>query len=320
MTTESHTVPASDAQDARLSPGQLLREAREQRQLSQAEVAARLNLRVSLIRDLELDRFDQKTASTFTRGYLKSYAKLLGIPDEPIVAAYEGMAEQTPEYGHQMHSFSRRTSREASENRLRYASWLAFIVLAVGMFAWWWHQPAETPKTSNLDDTMRMLDSSTESLAPTTPAALPAADLVAEPASTTTAAVSGAEPTAPTAQPAEVTTEPESKTPEVAVTPAAETSVVLPKAEAPQAAEAVAGQLALTFKADCWLRITDASGKVLLEGLKKAGTQQVLDGKAPYLLVVGAPQALSLNFAGEPVDMSKFKTGQVARFTLPSKS
>ncbi|WP_409422453.1 RodZ domain-containing protein [Pseudaeromonas sp. ZJS20] len=316
MTTESHTVPASDAQDARPSPGLMLRTAREQRQLSQAEVAARLNLRVSLIRDLELDRFDQKTASTFTRGYIKSYAKLLGIPDEPIVAAYEAMAEQTPEYGHQMHSFSRRTSREASENRLRYASWLAFIVLAVGMFAWWWHQPAETPKTSNLDDTMRMLDSSTESLAPTASASLPVASAApaAEPVSAAQAAVSAAVSAAPAALPTAPVAAPTSAT----VAPA--------KAAAPVTVAETAGtapgdgQLALTFKADCWLRITDASGKVLLEGLKKAGAQQTLSGKAPYRLVVGAPQSLSLSFAGEPVDMSKFKNGQVARFTLPSKS
>ncbi|GAA4497711.1 RodZ domain-containing protein [Pseudaeromonas paramecii] len=313
MTTESHTVPASDDQDARPSPGLMLRSAREQRQLSQAEVAARLNLRVSLIRDLELDRFDQKTASTFTRGYIKSYAKLLGIPDEPIVAAYEAMAERTPEYGHQMHSFSRRTSREASENRLRYASWLAFIVLAVGMFAWWWHQPAETPKTSNLDDTMRMLDSSTESLAPAVSASQPvvsaAVAAAAESISGAQATVSAAVSAAPAVSAA------------AALTPAAN-AVSAAAVTAAQSAPATpeAGQLALTFKADCWLRITDASGKVLLEGLKKAGVQQTLSGQAPYRLVVGAPQALSLNFAGEPVDMTRFKAGQVARFTLPSKS
>jgi len=318
MTTDTHTEPAPATPEARPSPGLMLRNAREQRQLSQGEVAARLNLRVSLIRDLELDRFDQKTASTFTRGYIKSYAKLLGIADEPIVAAYEAMAERTPEYGHQMHSFSRRTSREASENRLRYASWLAFIVLAVGMFAWWWQQPAETPKTSNLADTMRLLDSSTESLATAVSAAAPVSGavvsseaLVSAAAAPLSAAVSASQAMAPA-------------TSATSATPlSADTSAVVAAAEAVPATPSdasVAGELALSFKADCWLRVTDATGKVLLEGLKKAGAQQSLSGVPPYRLVVGAPQALSLSLAGEPVDMTRFKAGQVARFTLPSKS
>ena len=40
--------------------GHYLKLAREQRGMSQQDVAHRLNLRISLIRDIEQDRFDQK--------------------------------------------------------------------------------------------------------------------------------------------------------------------------------------------------------------------------------------------------------------------
>jgi transcriptional regulator with XRE-family HTH domain len=75
MTTEQRH------ETAQLTPGTILKTAREQRGMSQQDVAHRLNLRISLIRDIEEDRFDQKTASTFTRGYLKTYARFVGTDD-----------------------------------------------------------------------------------------------------------------------------------------------------------------------------------------------------------------------------------------------
>lgn len=85
MTTEQRH------ETAQLTPGTILKTAREQRGLSQQDVAHRLNLRISLIRDIEEDRFDQKTASTFTRGYLKTYARFVGANEEAVVAAYDGL-------------------------------------------------------------------------------------------------------------------------------------------------------------------------------------------------------------------------------------
>ncbi|MFB0955102.1 MAG: helix-turn-helix domain-containing protein, partial [Aeromonadaceae bacterium] len=101
MTTEQQDPirPVTATPD---SPGQLLRAAREARGLTQPEVASRLNLRVSLVRDIEEDRFDQRTASTFTRGYLKTYAKLVGASEERVVAAYERLGLTEVKYA-EMH-------------------------------------------------------------------------------------------------------------------------------------------------------------------------------------------------------------------------
>ncbi len=77
MTTEL-TQPSSAVNT--LSAGQLLRQAREQQNLTLAQVAQQLNLSRSLIDDLEQDQVDAKLSSTFVRGYLRSYAKLLKIP------------------------------------------------------------------------------------------------------------------------------------------------------------------------------------------------------------------------------------------------
>ncbi|MDD2343046.1 MAG: helix-turn-helix domain-containing protein, partial [Tolumonas sp.] len=138
MTTEQRH------ETAQLTPGTILKTAREQRGMSQQDVAHRLNLRISLIRDIEEDRFDQKTASTFTRGYLKTYARFVGTDEQAVLAAYDRLGLNVQQYS-AMYSFSGRTQREASEHRVRFISWVLFIGLAGLGGTWWWLQPAEEP-------------------------------------------------------------------------------------------------------------------------------------------------------------------------------
>jgi cytoskeleton protein RodZ len=73
------------------SPGQLLKQAREQRQLSQADVAGQLKLRVQWIVDIENDHFSDGSALVYVRGYLRSYAKLMQLDPERILARFEQM-------------------------------------------------------------------------------------------------------------------------------------------------------------------------------------------------------------------------------------
>ena len=150
MTTEQYDQPRPETATPD-SPGQLLRMAREARGLTQPEVASRLNLRVSLVRDIEEDRFDQRTASTFTRGYLKTYAKLVGASEERVVAAYERLGLSEVKYA-EMHSFSGRTRLEANENRMRLGSWLLFFALGAGALYWILGRPAEKPAVVTMDE------------------------------------------------------------------------------------------------------------------------------------------------------------------------
>lgn len=329
MTIEQQDAARHDA-EVPASPGLMLKQAREACGLSQQEVATRLNLRLSLIRQMEDDNFDPRTAATFTRGYLRSYAKLVGIDGDAVVAAYEqlGLSEVKSE----MHSFSRRTSREASENRLRAASWIFFVLLAVALFAWWWQQPAEEPQTvTSFSDSALMSEEETgdETSAPapelsdTQGVLMPAEDeVVPEVEAPVPSSAAPAAPLLvpePAASPAVVA--PDAVPEAEPAAPAASAAVEMPVEQGslvqPASAE---GVISLRFRLDCWLKITDAKGKVVLEGLKKAGSEQQVMGPAPFKLVIGAPGAVEIAFRNEPVDMGQFKAGQVARFMLPFKS
>ncbi len=76
---------ATHDQNEALTTGVRLRNAREQLGLSQQAVAERLCLKVSTVRDIEEDKAPADLASTFLRGYIRSYARLVHIPEEELL-------------------------------------------------------------------------------------------------------------------------------------------------------------------------------------------------------------------------------------------
>ncbi|MFS6652657.1 RodZ domain-containing protein, partial [Staphylococcus aureus] len=75
------------------------------------------------------------------------------------------------------------------------------------------------------------------------------------------------------------------------------------------------------LSADCWLEVSDATGKKLFSGLQRKGGNLNLSGQAPYKLKIGAPAAVQIQYLGKPVDLSRFiRTNQVARLTLNAES
>ncbi|WP_321406697.1 cytoskeleton protein RodZ [Tolumonas auensis] len=343
MTTEQRH------ETAQLTPGTILKTAREQRGLSQQDVAHRLNLRISLIRDIEEDRFDQKTASTFTRGYLKTYARFVGANEEAVVAAYDGLGLDDKKYS-EMYSFSGRTQREASEHRVRLISWVLCIGLIGLGGTWWWLQPTEEPVPTSINEAGQLVVKAvneaalavnpvssatsveTESLpVPTIPdvmntssSAVPASADVAEENDTEGQAPTVLTDTAVDAEAQEQSAVvPAPMVATVAATSAATSTAVSTAASTEETAVAVDPSVALQlqFKETCWLRVTDATGKSILEGTKNAGDKISLSGKEPFSLTIGAPRAVSIYFHGQEVDMSSYiRQGVVARYKLPLKN
>ncbi len=97
---------ATHDQNAALSTGVRLRNAREQLGLSQQAVAERLCLKVSTVRDIEEDKAPADLASTFLRGYIRSYAKLVHIPEDELLPMMEKQAPVRAAKVAPMQSFS----------------------------------------------------------------------------------------------------------------------------------------------------------------------------------------------------------------------
>ena len=124
---------------ASVTPGQLLRAAREEKQWTTHQVAAMLRLRVSLVEQLEADNYDKIEPTAYVRGYLRMLCKVLELDEGQLMAAYQqmGFAEVAPA-AINMKSFSKRKTRERNDHRLMLISYAVIGVVIAMAVIWWW--------------------------------------------------------------------------------------------------------------------------------------------------------------------------------------
>src|SRR5262245_1314118 len=68
--------------------GQFLRKRREERQMSVEEIARATRVPMDSVTRIEADQFDELPGEVFVRGFLKSYARAVGLPAEDVLARY----------------------------------------------------------------------------------------------------------------------------------------------------------------------------------------------------------------------------------------
>ncbi|MBE4213634.1 cytoskeleton protein RodZ [Vibrio parahaemolyticus] len=302
-----------------IEAGTLLKNKRESLGMTQKQVADRLRLRVSVIEDIENNRFESQQVATFTRGYLRSYAKFVGLDEKVVLVALEQTADVKPkEQEIEMQSFSRKTKHEKHNSRIMLLTWVIAIVIIGISAAWWWQNQQENslaqvvaeanvetsqPSADEIADIDLMTE---EELIASTPAELAASNNTASESSINAAQTDDVVPAETEGSTTEATQEP------VAVIEAAEevqdASPVVPEGMT---------LLTMKFKADCWIQVKDTNGKTLVSGTQKPGQDVELTGKAPFKVILGAPEGVTMTFASEPVDLSGYTSGKVARFTLP---
>ncbi|HHF3127371.1 TPA: cytoskeleton protein RodZ [Vibrio alginolyticus] len=302
-----------------IEAGTLLKNKRESLGMSQKQVADRLRLRISVIEDIENNRFESQQVATFTRGYLRSYAKFVGLDEKVVLTALEQTADAQPqEQEIEMQSFSRKTKDEKHNSRIMLLTWVIGLVIIGISAAWWWQNQQENSLTKEVTD------SSVEAPQPTAQELadidlMTAEELIAstpeEVASTNEGAAESTE--APVEQGADpLLTETENTTSVDSEEPVAVIEAAEEEQPAPVVPEGMT-LLTMKFKADCWIQVKDTNGKTLVSGTHKPGQDVELTGKAPFKVILGAPEGVTMTFASEPVDLSGYTSGKVARFTLP---
>ena len=116
-------------------PGAHLRQAREAANISADKIAASLLLDPKIIEALEADSFDRLPAPTFVRGYLRGYARLLGLPAGPILEMYDRHGFQPPPLALGVAETPQAHTSDTVVRLVTYAVG-AVLVLLVGL---WWH-------------------------------------------------------------------------------------------------------------------------------------------------------------------------------------
>ena len=322
------------------STGTRLRLAREQMGLTQQHVAERLCLKLTTVRDIEEDKSPADLASTFLRGYIRSYARLVHIPEEELLPMME---KQTPVRATKiepMQSFSLGKRRKKRDGWLMSFTWLVLFIVVGLTGAWWWqnHKASQDELVSMADQNGSNSDSSqsiplgqngsSPSAAADNSTSVPLTNNSGS-APTNTDSAAGTAPaensnsnnTAAAAQSEEnnavvsPSQAPTTTSPAPANTNTAQQMPVGAAAVSEPAADPNA--VLLTFTGDCWLEVSDATGKKLFSGIQHSGGKLSLSGTAPYRLKIGAPSVVQVQYQNKPVDLSRFiRNNQVARLTL----
>ena len=322
------------------NPGELLRQAREKRDWSQAEVARKLNLTVSSLNHVETGAFDKLPGHTFARGYIRAYAKLMDLDQAALVEAFDRYTG-THAKGSDVHSLGRiEEPVRLSHNILRGVSLLLLVAVVGGGFFWWQDQGSlrgkdlakmalEHVEVESADGTTQIhpLDEpedqavSVGQQAESAPLALepgaaeqPAANEQAPVSSTTATAAAPAPAQQAPVQPAPAAS-PEPITPPVQPTAAPVPAPAVAAAE-PAAVPAGSAKVAIQFTADCWTQVSDGNGKVLFSAIKRKGDNLELTGKPPFAVRLGFARGAQVSYNGQPVDVAPFTSGETARLKL----
>lgn len=287
--------------------GKLLRERREQQGLTQQDVAASLNLRVAAIEALEAERFDLLPPRTFVRGYLRAYAKLVGLAEAEVLAAFE---RQQPEQQSEQ-------PRSLAAERAARGSWLKWPVLLIallliGYVAYRSYyrdvalEPAATRSEAQPAVAAEVPASDEPALGEPQPAAASGDEFADEPPVWSEAATA--------AEPEQAAEEPDFASEEAEVV-----------GDAVAAAEAVAAepappadQVAISIEVDdeSWIEVEAADGERVYAGLVQGPRTLELSGQAPLRLVIGNAHHARLYLAGEPIPLAPHIRRDVARLTL----
>lgn len=118
------------------NPGTQLAEIRQQKGYSVEYVASKLHLRARIIELIDQGDFDLLPEPVFIKGYLRAYAKLLGVPAESFLHAFNALftEEKKPERALWQ---SKRESHKA-EHFIRWFT-LLFALSAMVAVGLWWH-------------------------------------------------------------------------------------------------------------------------------------------------------------------------------------
>ena len=288
-------------------PGQLIRQARQQRGLDLAQLSEKTRLTEHVLDAVERNDFDTMGEPVYARGYYRKCAEALSLNSVALVEAYEqhsGTVSPVP-------TIDQRPSIAYREGPGKVALGIAVLLIVVVFAAcavWLWNQEQQRIAIAP--------ELSPQPSAQVQPSPLPSSEptVLAESASETQQA-----------------TQPGGQTKQFAADTAsaqAALKVIAPKStQAPAAtpkpqaqAEISRGTALLRLEisgGDAWVDIRDRDGAKLLYKLLKAGNVREVQGDTPFRVSLGRADHVVLALNGQAIDISnQLEPGLTAKFLM----
>ncbi|WP_341645783.1 RodZ domain-containing protein [Thauera sp. SDU_THAU2] len=332
---QSQASATPEVESAAISPGSRLRQARERRGESVSEVAFALKLNPRQVAALESDDFAALPGMAFVRGFMRNYARYLGLDPAPLLDEVRrlsggGAVDLTPI----RNAEGEMPNGSGSKVRTAPIGWIVLALLLMVLVGWYfdWFQTepsvAETTLEAPVMGGVRVepaLPPATMAPSAVTPptAAEPAPAAASEVPATGDPAAGDPATAVPAGSPAADAAPSEPAPPAAG---AADASVAQTDSSASEAGSAGAepapvpsagnGVLAFRFNGESWIEVRDAGGSVVYSGINRAGATRNVQGRPPFALVVGNAANVSLEFDGRPVDLAAHTKVSVARLTV----
>ena len=287
-----------------LKPGAMLRRQRQHIDWTVEEIANALCLSPDLIKALEDDDYVNMGGSTFTLGYLRAYARLVGIDiEDAIVSHRDEIPEYIPEPDNIPGDSRRRGGRARSSRR---NLWLGLaVLLALGVIAGilLWPDPVANP--SRTDELA--LDSEDD------PASGASSTGVVFTAPRRFDRVDGVDMAK--LREAVVLDRPLPLNLVLAdIAPGAGPGAIA--TVQPMSADDARRHLVLLFDEGSWADVRDAAGRRLLSQTVSAGSSVDLVGEPPFTVFLGNAGGVRVKYQGRIQAYSQTKKGLFARFTV----
>ena len=261
------------------SPGRALAAARTGLNLSVADVSQQIKYGVKQIAAIEADDYAKLPGTTFVRGMIRSYAKLVQLDPQPLLADLSRRDIPAP-VTVDLRTGGQEPFLEGGKKSNRVYVYLSLAaLLAVAMVAYEWY--ASPPSSVEVVTIKPKIAKNEAVQAPPSQASVPE-----HPAGTGTQPVDA--PSQATAAPA------------------------------PEAGRKFGGsqRIELEFGELSWVEIKQANGKILLSQLNSAGSRQSIEGMPPFDVVIGNAANVRLKYNDAPVDLRPYFKVDVARLTL----
>jgi cytoskeleton protein RodZ len=291
-TTDETGAQPENYQVEAVAIGRILAAAREKQELSIADVARQLRLGAKQIEALEEDDYVSLPGSTFVRGFIRNYARLLQVDPEPLLQSYqqrapsEALAMSAPPRGGEFSVYP-------SKRWMWYAGAVAAMVIAAPLLVYFALGGSDdAPAVGAAKAVKPALRQSTVQLPSAVPLQQPASPQITLPAV------------------------PQQEAPVAVQQPAAATSMPVQPVRAESVPASGSGRIVFKFDRESWTQVRDRDGKKIFSQLNLAGTEQVVQGEPPFTLVVGNAAHVHATYNGVQVDLTPYVNVDVARLTL----
>jgi len=278
-----------------LTVGGQLRAAREARGMSVAEAAQILKLGQRQLEALESDDWAALPGVTFTRGFIRNYARLLHLDAVPLMERLDReLVINKPDIALKKDLRASMPEPVGAPQKRDYAFVSVGAAALVVALLIYFFMP---------NDLSRLIAAAQSLLAS---ASRPAAESAQAPAM-----VAANEPVLPPGaslgqviNPQSAQAAPESASAAQAAAPAA------------TAGNGAAPLLRLAFDKESWVDVRDRNGRVLFQQSGPAGTERDIEGEPPFALTIGYAPGVRVLLRGQPVDLAPHLRGDVARLTV----